>query len=534
MSSQAHPFLQSATGPAWKRLGVDRRAGVLVPLFFIQSQKSVGVGEIPDLELLGEWCRDCGMSLIQLLPLNDVGTRFCPYDSESSFALEPMHLSLDRLEGVPARKYADRISAMRAKYPSRTERFDTRVKADKLELLRAMFDDLPKKAPKGLEEFRQTERYWLPAYALYKVLKEASGQRPWQEWPEALKRREAPALREAAETHAEEILFQEWLQWQLYLQFSETAARLRAKKVHLIGDLPFLVARDSADVWSHPEYFKLHLSAGAPPDLYLADGQEWGMPPYDWKALEAGGYDYIKEKLRFASSFYDLYRLDHFVGLFRVWAFPLNGGPDRKKQAAFDPPEEEKWEPQARTILRAMLDSGSMLPCAEDLGTVPDVARKVLEEYAIPGMDVQRWMRDWEGSGDYTPPAKYRPHSIVTLSTHDMSSFLGWWRLEATPDDKERFLRFAGLTADADNAALCRAALERAHEAASIFSVHSMQDLLVHAGVLNEWKAELRINRPGTVDENNWRLRVPAPLEELLKLPANKNLLQMHKKHARI
>ena len=528
-------FLEAASGPAWKRLGLARRAGLLAPLFSIQSKRSTGVGEFPDLELLADWCRECGMSLIQLLPLNDVGTRFCPYDAESSFALEPMHLSLENLEDIPKKKYVSEIAALRKRYPSATSLFDPCVKKDKLELLRKIFSERLNKTPKALKEFKEAQQYWLPAYSLFKVAKKKMEERSWEAWPEPLRTRRPAALRALGEGAEDEIEFYQWLQWQLFSQFRRSAEKVRKKKIHLIGDLPFLVARDSADVWAHPEYFKLNLSAGAPPDLYFADGQEWGMPPYDWQAMAASGHDYLKEKLKFASNFYELYRLDHFVGLFRVWVFPLDDQPDRKKRAFFDPPDEGEWEKQARGILGAMLEATSMLPCAEDLGTVPDVARKLLAEYAIPGMNVQRWMRDWEGTKDFISPQIYRPNAIVTLSTHDMSSFLYWWRTEATDDDRERFRRFAGFSElpNPSPRELCRIALEKAHESRAIFSVHSFQDWLTFAGMFGDVEAGYRINRPGLVDDDNWRLRIPVPIEKMLDAVCNKSIRQLNKKFNR-
>lgn len=523
-------FLRSPSRAAWERLGLVRRSGILAPLFSIQSKNSVGVGEFADLEKLADWCRAFGMSLIQLLPLNDVGTRFCPYDAESSFALEPMHLSLGDLAGVDPDPYAQEIRTLRRKYPAAAARFDTRVKQDKLALLRRMFQERAGKDPRDFDEFKKTQVYWLPAYALFKVLKEQNRQKSWEEWPAGLRERHAEALRQAAASNGDGILFQEWLQWQCFRQFSTVAARLRRKKVHLFGDLPFLVARDSADVWAHPGYFKLGLSAGAPPDLYFADGQEWGMPPYDWPGLAGAGYDYLGEKLKFASNFYDLYRLDHFAGLFRVWVFPREEAPDRKQRAAFDPPDAAAWEAQAREILRVMLEATAMLPCAEDLGTVPDIAREILREYAIPGMDVQRWMRDWKGSGEFLPGSEYRPNAIVTLSTHDMTSFSGWWKTEATPQDKERFLRFTGLPGPD----VLRAALEKAHESRAIFSVHSFQDWMALCGVFGAKEAEWRINRPGVMDAENWRLRIPKTLEELIGLSSKTPVKKMNQKAKRL
>lgn len=433
-------FLGSLTAKAWKKIGVHRRAGVLAPLFSIWSEKSIGVGEFPDLADLADWCKDCRMSLIQLLPLNDVGDRFCPYDAESSFALEPMHLSLSELMEVSPKRYDAEISALRKRFPVRSMRYDTRVKGEKLELLRKIFTGLPKKRPRSFEAYREENRHWLASYGLFKVLKDRMNGLSWEAWPEPLRHRKKEEILRVQKDNKDELEFHEWVQWQLFCQFKVTAAKLRKKNVLLLGDLPFLVARDSADVWAHPEYFKLNLSAGAPPDLYFADGQEWGMPPYHWAAMAVSGYDTLKEKMRYAANFYDLFRMDHFVGLFRVWAFPREGSADRKKHAAFDPPDEALWDTQARTILDVIMDRNLMLPCAEDLGTVPDQAKNVLREYAIPGMEVQRWMRDWDGNADFCPPENYRIHSIATISTHDMSSFENWWMFEAGTAE-ESFVR---------------------------------------------------------------------------------------------
>jgi len=209
-----------------------------------------------------------------------------------------------------------------------------------------------------------------------------------------------------------------------------------------MGDLPFLVSRDSADVWAHPDYFKLDLASGAPPDLYFSQGQRWGMPPYRWESIARHGYDHLIEKLRYAQNFYDLYRIDHVVGIFRVWTIPFSEPYEHQGfYGAFDPADESLWEEQGRRILSLMIQNVKMLPCAEDLGTVPDCAGRVLEEFGIPGMDVQRWRRDWGKSYDFFPPQMYRPVSIALISTHDMGAFKTWWVEEAGTVDAAHFKR---------------------------------------------------------------------------------------------
>src|SRR3989338_244700 len=153
MRADHKSFLSSAFGRQWKKLGVRRRAGVVTPLFSIYSKKSVGVGELPDLELLVDWSCSAGISLIQLLPMNDVGLSFRPYDSTSSFALEPMYLSLGRLASVPAKKFRRAIAALKKKFPIRPPRFNPEVKKAKLELLLEMFRQRDRRGDKAFKSY---------------------------------------------------------------------------------------------------------------------------------------------------------------------------------------------------------------------------------------------------------------------------------------------------------------------------------------------------------------------------------------------
>jgi 4-alpha-glucanotransferase len=195
------------------------------------------------------------------------------------------------------------------------------------------------------------------------------------------------------------------------------------------------------------------LAAGAPADAYQALGQRWGMPPYNWPAIAADRNAYLVRKLRYAERFFDCYRIDHFVGIFRLWTIKLseplaNAG----LQGAFDPSDEAVWEEHGRRLLTAMLNSTHMLPCAEDLGVVPACSYRVLESFGVNGMDVQRWMRDWDTTGDFKPGDAYRPNAIAVVSTHDMSTLRDWWEQEAGTIDEALFRQRCpsrGLNADA-------------------------------------------------------------------------------------
>ncbi len=532
MKTSYDGFLRTSLAAHWKKIGLQKRAGVATPLFSIFSKKSVGVGEFPDLKLLGAWCRQTRQSIIQLLPLNDVGFNFRPYDAESSFALEPMHLSLEVLKNTPISSFKDQIRELRKKYSSKELWFDVSVKKDKLELLYKIFIDTNKRSPKAFEKFMTTQHEWLHDYALFRVLKDKMSGQSWEMWPERFRDRDPDALKALSSDEALQIRFQKWLQWQSYEQLKEAHQSLLDEGVLLMGDIPFLVSRDSADVWSDRKNFKLDLSSGAPPDLYFADGQEWGMPPYDWKYLEASQFGYFVRKLKYAGNFYDLYRIDHFIGLFRLWTFPRIADRSGKRVGVFDPPDEAVWEEQGRKILRAFLGASTMLPCAEDLGTVPPCATHVLSEEAIPGMEIQRWTRDWDGTGDFKLPEQYRLNAVATLSTHDMNAFSAWWECEAGAEEKERFWRYLGLDGPAQShasAKLLAGALAKCCQARSIFCIQALQDWLSLGHIFGKANPDVRINVPGVVHSRNWTLRAPVPLEDWGKFPFNETIRHLHK-----
>lgn len=438
MTTLYSSFLDSACGKVWEKFGANRRAGVTTPLFSVYSAQSVGIGEIPDLKLLIDWCRKTGLSIIQLLPLNDVGFDFRPYDAQSSMALDPMYLSLRQLAGCDTEPFEKNIQALQRQFPSGKGPVNYEIKKAKLGFLRKVFNQTSAslKSKKFLNYLKENQE-WLEDYAIFKTLKEKYQNLGWMDWPEELKSKDLKAITQFVQKNKEALLFYEWLQWQLFEQF--TAVKKYAVKhgVLLMGDMPFLVSRDSADVWSHQDYFKLNLSSGAPPDLYFSQGQRWGMPPYHWEKIAADGYAYVRRKMSYASNFFDLYRIDHFVGMFRLWTILLSEPVEHAGlNGTFDPKDESLWKEHGKEILEVMLGSAEMLPCAEDLGVVPKCSYEILEEYKIPGSDVQRWVRNWGKDYRFKCAEAYRPNSMAMLSTHDTSAFCAWWENEAGTVDE--------------------------------------------------------------------------------------------------
>lgn len=433
-------LLNSGTSVKWQKIGVNRKAGVAVPLFSVFSKKSIGVGEIPDLRCIIDWCCQTGMSVLQLLPLNEVGNDFAPYNSISTFALEPMYLSIKRLRKADLKPFTKDLLSLKKRFPKGTGRVDYNIKKEKLKLLRKIFSTVDLSEIEKYQEFVRKNIHWLKYFSLFKILMQLNEGKNWSEWELKYQYISSLTSRKILQEYSSDVEFEYWLQWQLYEQMITIKKYAKRKKVLIMGDLPFLVSRNSADVWAYKNYFKLNLSSGAPPDMYFSKGQRWGMPPYNWDNISLDNFGYLKQRLVYAENFYDMFRIDHFVGLFRVWTIDLKTPEENAGlYGTFDPDDERQWEQHGKTILQKMNSSTSMLPCAEDLGTVPACSEKVLKEFGITGINVQRWQKSSKGNFNFIPAGEYRINSVATVSTHDSSSLPAWWKYEAGTVDEISF-----------------------------------------------------------------------------------------------
>lgn len=418
----------------WENIGFTKRAGVLIPLFSVYSQDSFGIGDFGDLKLIIDWAKSTSNSIVQLLPMNEVGSLFCPYDALSSFALEPSYICLKDFPALKDKKF---VSASQD-----SDYVDYSVKEAKLGLLWDVYLASDLSEAVDFEEFQKKNFYWLADFAFFKVLKKHHQDKPWYEWEDKFRSRSLLALQSFQQENIEEITFQMWLQWILFKQFKQASSYAAGNNILIKGDLPVLVSRDSADVWAHPQFFKLDFAAGAPPDMYCAKGQRWGMPTYNWENIAQDGYRYVKEKLKYASEFYNILRIDHVVGLFRIWSIPYQELQENQGlNGFFDPLDERLWSQHGRNILNVLVKNTKMLLCAEDLGVIPKCCTDTLQEFGIPGNDVQRWVKDWNGRHDFLLPGQYRALAVAMLSTHDTTNWQAWWQYEAGTVDADLFTR---------------------------------------------------------------------------------------------
>ena len=299
--------------------------GVVVPISALRSKESCGTGEFADLVHFADLCESAGLNLIQVLPVNDTGTESSPYSALSAFALHPIYM---RLQDLPeAKKFSSDIAALRAKHES-AARFNYReVRADKLTLLRKIFDkserEIKKSAASGELAKWIAENPWVIGYAVFMNLKYYNFEASWKAWDKMRTPTHAEIqARWDNPAHAPGHLFYAWLQMRLDQQFQKAADYCRKKNIALKGDIPIMMNEDSCDIWANPEFFRSDLRAGSPPDGSNPTGQNWGFPIYNWDNLERSGFEWWKNRLKSAAKYYDAYRIDHILGFFRIWSVP--------------------------------------------------------------------------------------------------------------------------------------------------------------------------------------------------------------------
>jgi 4-alpha-glucanotransferase len=274
----------------------------------------------------------------------------------------------------------------------------------------------------ALQAYVAAQAWWLDDYALFRAIHSHEEERAWTEWPEPVRDRWPEALARARLDLADDILFNQYLQWQADTQWQGARAAANAHGVSLFGDLPFMVDGDSADVWANQPLFMLDASVGVPPDAFSATGQDWGMPVYRWDVVAAGDFSWIRDRARRSAHLYDGYRVDHLVGFYRTYGRPRAGG-----EPFFVPADEPAQTSLGEQVLTILREPGTEI-IAEDLGTVPDFVRMSLKQTGVPGFRVARWERAWHTPGHpFKDPADYPARSVAASGTHDTEPMAVWW-----------------------------------------------------------------------------------------------------------
>ena len=383
-----------------------RGAGVAVPVFSLRSKSSFGVGEFADLQLLGDWCAATGQRIIQILPINDTTMSLSwedsyPYNTLSSFALHPLYIRLSDVGYL--RDEADRreMEALQEELNALPEMDYERVVRAKMKYLRKMYELLGKRCmdSKSFRDFEKQNRSWLMPYAVFSVLRDKYGTANFEKWKTFSKFIEKRCAA-FAERNEQEVGFYYYVQYHLDRQLRKVCDYLHSKGVVLKGDIPIGVSRTSVDVWQNPELFVPSSSAGAPPDDFAAEGQNWGFPIYNWEKMAEDGYAWWRARLAKMADYFDVYRIDHILGFFRIWAVPE--GAKNALLGAFTPSlpytaseiRGEGFDFDAERDVAADYSDDNVLWLAYGEGYVPRISPYTTESFkALPKLQQEAFAR---------------------------------------------------------------------------------------------------------------------------------------------
>jgi len=492
-----------------------REAGLLIPLFALRDARDWGIGDIGLLGPFAAWAAAAGHHVLQLLPLGEMppGER-SPYAAVSAFAIDPIYLAPGELEdfvaagGETALGHDDRttLAATRSR-PGIDYDAVRRLKRRALEIAWARFRRTEwagaSARVRAFRSFREEHARWLADYALFRACQDEQGWRSWRAWERGLGERTPVAMDAARAAYADLCLFHEYVQWQAAEQWARARRAAQLVAVRLAGDLPFMVALNAADVWAHQTEFVLDASLGAPPDAFNAAGQEWGLPPYRWDVIAAGGFAWPRHRGAHAAALYDVVRIDHVVGFYRMYVIAPG------QEAGFVPAGEDEQLALGERLLTVLREAArGMGVLGEDLGVVPPFVRQSLTRLGVPGYRVLRW----ESDGDmFRDPRTYPALSVATTGTHDTSALATWWTDELDAGWRRALAAVPGFAPLAD----AGASFTPAVHAALLDGVYAAGSDLVILPFQDAYGGRERINLPATVGSTNWDYRLPWTVAEL-------------------
>ena len=422
-----------------------------------------------------------------MLPLGTTGKENSPYQSRSAFAGNPLLISPEELVKEGYIQAADLRGAAAAVRNTSTVDYRS-VREFKEQLLRKAFLEFSES--QGYRRFARAHASWLDKFAEFMALREANRGVKWTKFDPRIKPK------------TEAVRFHKFVQYEFYRQWEGLRRHCAARNILLMGDMPFYIQHNSADVWSHPELFDLDRSGeartvgGVPPDYFARDGQLWGMPTYRWTRMTETGYRWWVERLRAAIGMTDILRLDHFRGFEAYWRVPAGHATARRG----------KWAPgPGGDFFRVLKKEFGELPfIAENLGIVTPEVEALRAEFGMPGMAVLQFGFDDDNTHR---PSNYVPDLVAFTGTHDNDTTKGWWQ------GLQKAARSTGNRAARAKADSVRAFLQidekRNAEWSFIQAVHASVAALAIVPIQDVLGlgTQARMNRPGKA-MGNWRWRL--------------------------
>ena len=308
-------------------------AGTAIPVFSLRSEGSFGIGDFGDLKKFIDWAKQTHQQAIQILPINDTTithtwTDSYPYNSISIYAFNPMYIDLRQLGKLKDKEAAKALEEERLKLNSLPQIDYDAVSKAKRKYIHLMFKQTGKKvlASAEFKAFYKDNEHWLLPYAAFSYLRDLYGTPDFSQWPEhhtydtkAIKAMCAPE----SECH-EQIAYYYYIQFNLHIQLLEASNYARQMGIILKGDIPIGISRNSVEAWIEPYYFNMNGQAGAPPDAFSTNGQNWGFPTYNWDVMEQDNYLWWQRRFRKMAEYFTAYRIDHILGFFRIWEIPTH------------------------------------------------------------------------------------------------------------------------------------------------------------------------------------------------------------------
>jgi 4-alpha-glucanotransferase len=493
-----------------------RLSGILLPVFSLRSRSDFGIGDFGALPSLFEWMHSARQRMLMLLPLlPTLPGDASPYATRSAFGLNPFFIDLHRVpefaelgEGALLEDERQHLALAR---DSKRIRYDLVFPLKRAALRRAFerFEEVHWKTggtrAAELRQYLQEQGSWLDSFSLFCAISDDLSNRAWWEWPEELRTLQPAALERQRERLEREIRFHAWQQWIAEVQWREVRKAARDHQILLCGDEPFIIAQDSRDSWAHQNIIRRDARLGVPPDEFSAVGQDWGLPYFDFEAMKADEFAWLRARAARTADYYELRRIDHAVGYFRQWIRD-----EKDPKGRFLPADEPRQRAQGEQLFRLL--SGPAGIVAEDLGVVPDFVRETLTRLAIPGYRVLRWEREWQrDAGVYRNPHDFPKLSLATTSTHDTETLREWWENGAA-HEREAVIRAYPELQNLPNPSEYNQAT---HESLLAAAENSGSDLCVIPWQ-DAFGTKDRINLPGSISNDNWTYRIEQRAEELL------------------
>lgn len=497
-------------GPGRCHLPGGLRAwGWAVQLYAARSSASWGIGDLADLRALGSWSRREGAELLLVNPLHAASPTLpqqpSPYYPSTRRFRNPLYLRIEEVPGA-AEALGDRIGELAAAGRALNDR--RLIERDEVWRLKlAALEEIWRARGRepGFDRYRAEAGDPLETWARYAVIAERHGP-SWQAWPAELRLPSGPAVGEVAAAEADRVAFHAWLQWLLDEQLARAA-----DVIGLITDMPIGVDPSGADAWAWQDLLAIGVTVGAPPDRFNVRGQDWGLPPFIPHRLRAAGYGPIVETIRASLRHAAGLRIDHVLGLFRLWWIPQGNEPASGAYVSY--PAQELLE-----IVALESERAGAFVIGEDLGTVEGGVRDTLADHAVLPCRLL-WFEE-------SPPETWPREALASVTTHDLPTSAGVWSgsdvedqarigLSVDPAEMAGLVRHLAAASGLDRSAPTDEVIVAAHHrlatAPSVVVTATLDDALaVHE----------RPNMPGTVDEwPNWRLSLPVLLDDLPQHP---------------